>query len=199
MKLDVALKGQPPYLKDHLKQYVSQENALTICDYILAYQVEASSLSDHHKTNVILTLKKLSTLHQNQPFRDMTKQEIIAYLDTHRKSEQKDPEHKWKAATYNHYLTALIRFYRRLKYPNLEHAIRLKKTKLEQVGDIVPTKSGSKNPAMFCCILAPIDPKVCKLCHELVIVWIELDTVSYCCCCCCLGWQDNAKISEARE
>gem|GEM_PF-5382857 len=50
----------------------------------------------------------------------MTKQEIIAYLDTHRKSEQKDPEHKWKAATYNHYLTALIRFYRRLKYPNLE-------------------------------------------------------------------------------
>lgn len=139
MKLDVALKGQPPYLKDHLKQYVSQENALTICDYILVYQVEATSLSDHHKTNVILTLKKLSTLHQNQSFRDMTKQETIAYLDTHRKSEQKDPEHKWKA-TYNHYLTALIRFYRRLKYPNLEHAIRLKNTKLEEVRDIAYQK-----------------------------------------------------------
>ena len=46
-----------------------------------------------------------------QELNHLTKQEIIAYLDTHRKSEQKDPEHKWKAATYNHYLTALIRFF----------------------------------------------------------------------------------------
>jgi hypothetical protein len=53
------------YLSDYLKKHVSQENAsLKICDYILTYQVESTSLSSHHKTNVILTLKKLSTLYR---------------------------------------------------------------------------------------------------------------------------------------
>jgi hypothetical protein len=46
------------YLFDYLKKHISQENALKICDYVLAYQVESTSLSSHHETNVILTLRK---------------------------------------------------------------------------------------------------------------------------------------------
>ena len=44
------------------------------------------------------------------PFPDITKQDIIAYLNSRRRTESKNPSHKW-IGTYNARQTALRKFF----------------------------------------------------------------------------------------
>jgi hypothetical protein len=48
---------------------------------------------------------------------DMTRDDILLYLDKHRKSENDDPLHKW-IGTYNLGVVALCRFFKWLYYPD---------------------------------------------------------------------------------
>ena len=85
-RLTNALDGLEPYYMKHLKTKVSKNNALTIANYILAMRVE-TNLSDDHRKGTITSLKLVSQFHDNKPFREMTRDDILAYMDSMRKSE----------------------------------------------------------------------------------------------------------------
>jgi integrase len=58
-----------------------------------------------------------------EKFIDMTRGDILCYLDKCRKLENEDPLHKW-IGSYNAKLVVLSRFFKWLYYPNVEDANR---------------------------------------------------------------------------
>jgi integrase len=96
---------------------LSKENALTICDYIIAMKTEINPRL-HYKRNTIQVLSGLSrVVGIEKKFIDMTRDDILLYLDKHRKSENEDPLHKW-IGTYNLGVVILCRFFKWLYYPD---------------------------------------------------------------------------------
>jgi integrase len=77
-----------------------------------------------YKTNQIITLSQLSESCNNQkPFLQMTRDDILAYLNNCRKSEEIDPLHKW-IGTYNTRRIYVLRFFKWLYNPDIEPAKR---------------------------------------------------------------------------
>jgi hypothetical protein len=79
-RLNNALDGLESYYYDHLKNRVPRSNALTIADYILAMKAE-TNLSTNTKRGVVTSLKLLSQSSDNKPFKEMTKEDILTFLD----------------------------------------------------------------------------------------------------------------------
>jgi hypothetical protein len=82
-KLDIATEGLEPYYLEHLKTRLSKENALTIANYILSMKVE-TNLSVNHKRGIITSLKLLSEFLGSKPFKKMTREDIVLFLDVFR-------------------------------------------------------------------------------------------------------------------
>jgi hypothetical protein len=89
---------------------ICEENTSTIVDFIAAMKSEAN-LSDHYRKDPIEMLCRLSKYNNNMPFRDMTRADILGFLDYFRKPESSDPLHKW-IGTYNIYRSYLLRFFK---------------------------------------------------------------------------------------
>jgi hypothetical protein len=105
-----------------VKEEVGRQNIETICDYFIAMNSEINP-SLMHKRNQMQVLCYLSEYHNNQiPFREMTTEDILAYLDTLRRSESSDPNHKW-IGTYNLRRIYFIRFFKWLHSANLNQKI----------------------------------------------------------------------------
>jgi hypothetical protein len=97
---------------------IGRQNIETICDYLIAMNAEINP-SLMHKRNQMQVLCYLSEYHNNQkPFREMTSNDILAYLDSFRKPEASDPNHQW-IGTYNLRRIYFIRFFKWLYNPNL--------------------------------------------------------------------------------
>ncbi len=104
-------------LKDRSR--LSKENALIICDYIIAMKREINPRLSY-KRNTIQFLSELSkAVGIEKKFIDMTRDDILCYLDKCRKTEDKDPLHKW-IGSYNTKLAVLCRFFKWLYYPDVE-------------------------------------------------------------------------------
>jgi DNA-binding ferritin-like protein (Dps family) len=54
-----------------------------------------NSLSDNYRRTIISSLKLLSEFLSNKPFGDMTKDDVIMFLDSLRKDNSEDIMHKW--------------------------------------------------------------------------------------------------------
>ena len=77
------------------------------------------NLSNSYRWNNISILCKLSNYHENKPFSDINRDDVLAFLDSLRKPEASDPLHKW-IGTYNLYRVNLLRFFKWLYYPDVE-------------------------------------------------------------------------------
>jgi integrase len=108
----------PPYIKQHMLQRISRENTSTIIEYILALRRE-TNLSLVYKQAVIDTLTTLAKFHPGKSFKDMTCDDILAFLNRLRKTEEEDRKHKW-IGTYGLNIRHLKRFYKWLYYPLIE-------------------------------------------------------------------------------
>ena len=115
-KLDLATDGAHAFIKDHLLTRITHENCLTIVNYIIAMQTEIS-LSQRYRIDTIYKLKQLAEYYHPKAFSDMTRQDIVEYLDHFRKPETVDPLHKWQG-TYELSRIYLLRFFRWLYRPN---------------------------------------------------------------------------------
>jgi hypothetical protein len=117
-KINLATDGlQQRY--SNLLIRVSEENALVVADFILKMNTEIN-LSDSHRINILNILSTLSHFYDNKkPFKEMMRQDILAFLDSFRKTESSDPLHKW-IGTYNVYLSLIIKFFKWLYYPEIE-------------------------------------------------------------------------------
>ena len=89
---------------------ISPSNAATICEHILSKQTERNIKisTAENKVNALLWLTRYLKL---KPFEQMTKQDILSYLSSLRKSPEVDPQHKW-IGSYNNRLRVYIRFFK---------------------------------------------------------------------------------------
>jgi hypothetical protein len=134
-KVDQATAGLDSHYSESLKNKVSKENALAISNFILAMRSEIN-LSDNYRKLIITVLGKFSYCHNNQKhFGEISRDNILSYLDNFRKPEVTDPLHKW-IGTYNLYRTVLIRFFRWFYYQDIEPNKRPKPKVVENIAQL---------------------------------------------------------------
>jgi integrase len=98
---------------------LSKENALTMCEYVIAMKREVNPRLSYKRytIQVLSELSKAVGIEKN--FIDMARDEVLCYLDNCRKPENEDPLHKW-IGTYNTKLVTIFRFFKWLHYPEVE-------------------------------------------------------------------------------
>ena len=77
-------------------------------------------------------LRKLSQFHNNKSFSHVTREEIISFLNSYKKTDSRDPLHKW-IGTYNIIRAILIRFFKWLYQKNIEPKKRSMPTMIENI------------------------------------------------------------------
>ena len=110
---------------------VPEEIAALIADYIKVMKSEVN-LSDSYRRDVIEVISKLSKYHDHKSFKEMTRDDILSYLDSFRKPEGADPLHKW-IGTYNLYRIHIQRFFKWLYNPEVEHTKRPKPSVIDNI------------------------------------------------------------------
>jgi integrase/recombinase XerD len=98
------------------------ENVPTIINYIDAMDTEIN-YSSNYGNNTIGSLYRFSKYHKNKPFKDITRNDIVEFLDSLRKTETNDPLHKW-VGNYNLCRIYLLRFFRWFYSPDIEPSKR---------------------------------------------------------------------------
>ena len=74
--------------------------------------------SFNYRRDLIRLLTSFSEVN-NRNFKDVTRNDVISFLESYRKTETQDPLHKWRAA-YNTFRVHLLRFFKWLYSPELE-------------------------------------------------------------------------------
>ncbi|PWU78967.1 MAG: hypothetical protein DLM72_19745 [Candidatus Nitrosopolaris wilkensis] len=134
-KIDNATEGLPFQCFKYLWNRVSPastENVLTICDYISSLKAEINP-SDRYRKDTIISLCTFSTFFKNtKEFKEITREDLLSFLDSYRKIETVDPLHKW-IGTYNLYRIQLMRFFKWLYSANTEQKKRPKPSVIENI------------------------------------------------------------------
>jgi integrase/recombinase XerD len=100
---------------------LSKEDALTLMEYIISLKTEVNP-SDNYRKSVIKTIGKFMMFCRrstDKPLVQLSREDVLAFLDSFRKYEVSDPLHKW-IGTYNLYRVHLLRFFKWLHHPNIE-------------------------------------------------------------------------------
>jgi integrase/recombinase XerD len=108
-------------LRDRTK--LSNENALTICEYVIAMKREVNPRLSYIKSTIQFLAELSKSVGIEIKFIDMIKDDVLCYLDKYRKSENEDPLHKW-IGSYNTKLIILSRFFKWLYYPDIDNPKR---------------------------------------------------------------------------
>jgi integrase len=89
---------------------ISPSNAATICEHILSEQTECNikTSTAENKVKALLWLTRFLKL---KAFEQMTKQDILSYLNSLRKPQEEDPQQKW-IGSYNNRLRVYIKFFK---------------------------------------------------------------------------------------
>ena len=135
-KIENATEGLSPECFNFLHKRVlptNKENALTICDYISSLRSEINPSDGYRRNNIILLCKFSAFFNRRpKPFKELTREDVLSFLDSFRKIESVDPLHKW-IETYNLYRIHLMRFFKWLYSPNLEQNKRPKPSIIENI------------------------------------------------------------------
>ncbi len=124
-KIDSITKSlSKPYYNKILKDLLKTNpfNTNIIYDYITTEQTELN-IKDSTIETKIKILVWLSKHHENKSFKEMTKQDILEYLNNLRKPSTEDPANKW-VGTYNGRQMILLKFFKWLYYPEEDYRKR---------------------------------------------------------------------------
>jgi uncharacterized protein YihD (DUF1040 family) len=97
---------------------LSEHNALTVCNYIIAFKHEVNPRPSYMKYTMQFLSELSKTAGIEKRLEDYTKDDVLLYLDSARKSENENPMHKW-IGNYNTKRAILIRFFKWLHYPDV--------------------------------------------------------------------------------
>jgi hypothetical protein len=97
-KIEETTAGLPSSFAKHLSS-TGENNVITIIEYIAAVKNEVN-LSDNYRKDLIESLARFSKYNDNKPFKVLTRSNVIAFLESLRKTETQDPMHRW-IGTYN--------------------------------------------------------------------------------------------------
>ena len=131
-KVDLITSGLQPRFSKYLRDssLISKDNAVVICDYVLAMNTEINPSNNYRQTTIQLLIQLSKFV--SKPFNLMTRDDIIGFLDNLRKPESLDPLHKW-IGTYNLYNVQLTRFFRWLYSPDIAPDKRQKPIVIENI------------------------------------------------------------------
>lgn len=129
-KIEEISAGISASYSQHLRS-AGQDNVTVIIDYIVTIKSEVN-LSDHYRRDLIEVLSKFSKFNDNKSFKDLKRSDVIAFLETYRRTEVQDPLHKW-IGTYNIYRIHLMRFFKWLYNPDIEPDKRIKPAVIENI------------------------------------------------------------------
>jgi|SRR5215831_11771527 len=107
-RIKAATEGMPSS-----KACYDKGNGVIIADYLLAYKLEVNvkdSTRDTVCDNLELFIRKV-----NKPFRDVTRQDVLLFLSSLKKSEDEDPRHKW-IGSCNLFSTHIRQFFKWFYY-----------------------------------------------------------------------------------
>lgn len=110
----------------------SQINAATINEYLNAIEVEINP-SKNYRNTITNALNYLSQFHKGKPYSIMKRDDIVAFLNSVKKSN--DPSHRW-IGTYNLYLMHITKFFRWFYSPNLEPKQRPKPEVVQNIPNL---------------------------------------------------------------
>jgi site-specific recombinase XerD len=113
------------------ERQIQIENQKVIDDFLEARRIEVN-ISKNTKQLRANTLNYLSR-HANKEFQDLTRDDIISFLNSVRKSETEDPNHKW-IGTHNLYLVIITTFLKWFYNPNVEPKERVRPDILQSQG-----------------------------------------------------------------
>ena len=111
---------------------LSEENALTICGYVIAMKREVNPRLSYKKYTIQFLSELSKAVGIEKKFIDMTRDDVLCYLDKCRKTENEDPLHKW-IGSYNIRLVILSRFFKWLHYPNVEDPKRRNELSADEI------------------------------------------------------------------
>jgi hypothetical protein len=94
-KIKETTKDLLPGYRTHLLNVagINAANAAVICDYIAALKVEVKP-ADHYRRDNIELLTRLAKKSYDRNFKDLSRQDIILFLQSFEKCEEIDPLHK---------------------------------------------------------------------------------------------------------
>lgn len=92
-------------------------NANILADYILAYKQDNPSVADSALANQLLYVARFIEK-INKPFGDVTREDVLWYLEGIKKPENADPTQKL-IGTYNLYLVLITRFFKWFYHPDV--------------------------------------------------------------------------------
>jgi integrase/recombinase XerD len=102
---------------------LSEDNALTICEYVIAMKREMNPRLSYKRCTIHCLAQLSKEVGIAKKFIDMTRDDVLRYLDGYRKSENEDSLHRW-IGSYNLNLVVLSRFFKWLHYPDIDDAKR---------------------------------------------------------------------------
>jgi hypothetical protein len=99
-------------------------------NFLIATKIE-SNIAISYKEGLIFTLCKLSN-YVGKDFNNFTREDILSYLDSYRKTEAKDPLHSW-IGSYNLHRVFIMKFFRWFYSPDMEPNDRSKPSCIENI------------------------------------------------------------------
>src|SRR6266566_8010387 len=130
-KISLATEGLQRSVKNWLRIKTSNENALAISEYVLLLRREVNPSQNYTKIQ-IQALVELSEYLKQKPFKQLTTEDVLSFLDKFRKTEDKDPLHKW-IGTYNLKREILRQFFTWLNDPFTERNRRSRPKIMENI------------------------------------------------------------------
>jgi integrase len=149
-RIQDTASGLVPYYSNVLGKVAlsNKENALTIISYINAMRTEVN-LSDSYRRDLISLLSTFSNYFQNKlnlSFKQITRDNLLAFLDSFRKPESVDPLHKW-IGTYNNHRMHLTRFFKWLYSPDIEPNKRPKPPVIDNIAQLKRKETSTYKPS----------------------------------------------------
>jgi integrase len=144
-KIEEGTAGLTSQYVGRLKNKVSEDNALAISDFILSAKSEIN-LSDNCRKLIITVLGQLSAFHKQRLFTDLSREDVLSYLNSLRKLEASDPLHRW-IGTYNNYLIVITKFFKWLYSPHIEPKKRPKPNVVENIPKLKRKEESTYKPS----------------------------------------------------
>jgi integrase/recombinase XerD len=130
-RISSVTEGEPLYVENWLRIRTSNENALTISEYVLSLRREINPSRNYTRMQ-IQAFVELSEYFKQKPFEQLTREDVLSFLCKFRKTEDKDPLHKW-IGTYNLKREILRQFFTWLNDPNIERSYRSRPKIMENI------------------------------------------------------------------
>jgi hypothetical protein len=124
---------------------ISKNNAATIVRYIDVMKTEVNPAPNYRK-NIVLLLCKFSNYHKNKLLTEISRNDIITFLDSLRKIETQDPMHKW-IGTYNLFRNDLFRFFKWLYSPDIDPDKTPKPAVIENIPKLKRKETSNYKPS----------------------------------------------------